>query len=81
MSGMNEQPIEFKIIATPTMYSLQIGTSGSTFQTSVYAKDLTVAPPVGGCFAGVMFGVYSFGKGEPVLDPADFSNVRMEETD
>ncbi|KAH6886378.1 glycosyl hydrolase [Thelonectria olida] len=80
MPGMNNQPLEFKISATPTTYSLQIGTSGSTFQTSVNVKDLTVAPPVGGCFVGVMFGVYSFGKGEPVLDPADFSNVRIEES-
>lgn len=79
MPGMNDQAIEFKISATPTAYSLQISRPGSTFQTTVRARDLTVAPPVGGCFAGVMFGMYSFGKGEPVLDAADFWRVRMEE--
>lgn len=41
------------------------------------AEDLTVAPPVGAAFTGVMFGVYAFGKGEPVLDAADFGGIRM----
>ncbi|RSL40376.1 hypothetical protein CEP54_016136 [Fusarium duplospermum] len=42
-------------------------------------EKLTVAPPVGGCFTGVMFGVYSFGKGQPVLEPADFSDISIIE--
>lgn len=41
------------------------------------AEDLTVAPPVGAAFTGVMFGVYAFGRGEPVLDPAFFGGIRM----
>lgn len=41
------------------------------------AEDLVVAPPVGGAFTGVMFGVYAFGKGEPVLDPADFTSIKV----
>ncbi|KAJ9133012.1 Non-reducing end alpha-L-arabinofuranosidase BoGH43B [Pleurostoma richardsiae] len=42
------------------------------------AEDLTVMPPVGGAFTGAMFGVYACGRGEPVLDPADFSDLRVE---
>jgi hypothetical protein len=40
---------------------------------------LTATPPVGASFAGAMLGVYSFGDGEPVLDPADFSDISIEE--
>lgn len=43
----------------------------------VPAKDLTFYPPIGGAFTGAMFGVYSFGKGEPVLDPADFKDITV----
>lgn len=44
----------------------------------VQSKLLTRSPPIGGAFTGVMFGVYSFGKMEPVLDPADFSKISLE---
>ncbi|KAF3762225.1 family 43 glycoside hydrolase [Cryphonectria parasitica EP155] len=43
------------------------------------ADALTVMPPVGGAFTGVLFGLYSFGRGEPVLDPADFAEIRVSE--
>lgn len=46
----------------------------------VRSSDLTIAPPIGGSFTGVMFGVYSFGANEPVLDPADFSNLQIVES-
>ena len=36
-------------------------------------------PPFGGCFAGVIFGIYSCGKNQPVLDPADFWDLSTEE--
>jgi hypothetical protein len=36
-------------------------------------------PPVGGCFTGVMFGIYSFGRNQPVLDPADFLEISTKE--
>ncbi|KAF4982103.1 hypothetical protein FZEAL_2209 [Fusarium zealandicum] len=70
--------VEFEIRASPTTYTLSgvVGDKSDSF--SILAKDLTVAPPVGGCFTGVMFGIYSFGKGEPVLDPADFSDISIE---
>jgi hypothetical protein len=45
------------------------------------AEDLTVLPPVGGAFAGVMYGVYAFGRGEPVLDPADFTAIGVVSED
>ncbi|KAI5460362.1 glycosyl hydrolase [Mariannaea sp. PMI_226] len=77
-TSSGDQPIKFKIEATPTTYSLHISTLDSALESSVSARDLTVAPPVGGSFTGVMFGLYSLGKGEPVLDPADFSDIRME---
>lgn len=50
---------------------------GSTAHVSCSAEDLTIMPPVGGAFTGVMFGVYAFGRGEPVLDPADFTDIRV----
>jgi hypothetical protein len=46
---------------------------------TVDASGLTVVPPHGGCFAGTMFGIYSHGKNQPVLDPADFSDISIEE--
>ncbi|KAF4996497.1 hypothetical protein FDECE_12413 [Fusarium decemcellulare] len=69
----------FMIVATPTDYWFYttLGPGVGLFQ--VLAKDLTIAPPVGGCFTGVMFGIYSFGRGEPVLDPADFSEIIIED--
>lgn len=78
--------IQFTIEARPVYYSL------SAIETESGRKDtigtllapvekLTVAPPVGGCFTGVMFGVYSFGRGQPVLDPADFWDISITEVD
>ncbi len=50
--------------------------SGSTFLGGCEVWPKTVNPPLGDCFAGAMYGIYSFGKGEPVLDPADFGGRR-----
>ncbi|CAM1503611.1 Fc.00g012020.m01.CDS01 [Cosmosporella sp. VM-42] len=60
-------------------YNMSIETEHGKSRWEMLAKDLIVAPPVGGSFTGMMFGIYSFGKGEPVLDPADFSDIRIEE--
>lgn len=38
----------------------------------VAAEDLTVAPPVGGAFAGAMYDVYSMGNGESCARPCRF---------
>ncbi|OBT56544.1 hypothetical protein VE04_03239 [Pseudogymnoascus sp. 24MN13] len=54
------------------------GKDDSKSLASVQSKLLTRSPPIGGAFTGVMFGVYSFGKMEPVLDPADFSKISLE---
>ncbi|KAJ9130888.1 Arabinanase/levansucrase/invertase [Coniochaeta hoffmannii] len=69
--------VELSVSCLETGYNIKIW-AGQLFHSSyVAAEDLTVAPPVGGTFAGVMYGVYSFGKGEPVLDPADFRDIRV----
>jgi hypothetical protein len=64
-----------------TSYHLSIEAGEAKWDFTVPAANLTVLPPVGGTFAGVMYGVYSFGKGEPVLDPADFRDIGVWDTD
>jgi hypothetical protein len=68
--------VQLAIRSTPETYTLSV--SGATRKASfmVRADALTVMPLVGGAFAGVMFGLYSFGAGEPVLDPADFTGLQ-----
>ena len=62
----------------PESYTLSLSGRGDTrARFSLPAEALTVSPPVGGAFAGAMFGIYAFGDGEPVLDPADFCDIRM----
>ena len=78
--------IQFTIEARPIDYSIsaietQSGGKDVIGAMLAPAEKLTVAPPVGGCFTGVMFGVYSFGKGQPVIDPADFWAISMTEVD
>ncbi|KAK6204208.1 hypothetical protein LQW54_008327 [Pestalotiopsis sp. IQ-011] len=72
---------ELKIEARPREYrlSLQFKNDNKPFEFSVPAAALTIMPPVGGAFCGTMFGIYSFGKGEPVLAAADFSDVFVRE--
>ncbi|KAJ4352094.1 uncharacterized protein N0V89_007440 [Didymosphaeria variabile] len=43
------------------------------------AEELAVTPPVGMSFTGTMLGVYSFGNSEPVLEPADFTDIHVRE--
>ncbi|KAJ4166591.1 hypothetical protein NW765_007832 [Fusarium oxysporum] len=78
--GDSLQNVEFSIRAYPTKYELSLKAGGK--ESEVYTVDasaLTVMPPHGGCFAGTMFGIYSYGKNQPVLDPADFSEISTEE--
>lgn len=72
-------PFKLNLICEGSTYTLTFdqGQGGSHAQFSFSAEDLTVMPPVGGAFTGVMFGVYAFGRGEPVLDPADFTDIRV----
>lgn len=41
------------------------------------SEALAVTPPVGMSFTGMMFGVYASGNWEPVLKPADFSDIHI----
>lgn len=65
--------------ATPTTYTLKISQCSSEWSFSFNTEDLCIMPAVGGAFTGTMFGVYSFGAWEPVLDPADFTNIVIRE--
>lgn len=72
------QPVKLLIICQGSKYFLvleQLGIEQARITCS--AGELTVLPPVGGAFAGVMYGIYAFGKGEPVLDPADFKEISV----
>ncbi|RSM10861.1 hypothetical protein CEP52_003367 [Fusarium oligoseptatum] len=78
--------LQFTIEARPIDYSISATEAESGRKDVIGAMlapvdKLTVTPPVGGCFTGVMFGVYSFGKGQPVLDPADFKDISITEVD
>ncbi|ETS81986.1 hypothetical protein PFICI_06988 [Pestalotiopsis fici W106-1] len=75
---------ELKIEARPREYRLSLQSGGHNskpLEFSVPAVALTTMPPVGGAFCGTMFGIYSIGKGEPVLVPADFSGIFVREGD
>lgn len=75
--------VMLRIEARPREYHLSLEfDSDSTYEPikfSVPASALTTMPLVGGAFCGAMYGVYSIGKGEPVLVPADFSDIFVRE--
>ncbi|KAI0109160.1 glycoside hydrolase family 43 protein [Nemania sp. FL0031] len=75
-----DETIRLRIEATPTTYDLSFALQNYESSYRVEAKDLTVMPPIGGAFCGVMFGIYSFGHLEPVLDSADFFDFIIKET-
>ncbi|KAI1358734.1 glycoside hydrolase family 43 protein [Xylaria arbuscula] len=72
--------IQLRIEAKPTEYKLSCGLGGHESSFCVDAKDLAVMPPVGGAFCGTMFGIYAFGRWEPVLDAADFFDLNIRAT-
>ncbi|KAH9892958.1 glycoside hydrolase family 43 protein [Xylariomycetidae sp. FL2044] len=74
-----EDIVEMRIEAEHTKYELYVKLGDREERCACASKDLTVMPPVGGAFCGAMFGLYSFGKSEPVLDPADFYEVNIME--
>lgn len=69
--------VTFHLTCYESQYVLRASIGEFEHDFVVPAEKLTVAPPVGGTFAGVMYGVYSFGNGEPVLDPADFRDITV----
>lgn len=74
---LTQGPVNLTLRCSGATYELELRQGTSKASQTCRAEDLTVMPPVGGAFAGVMFGVYSFGKGEPVLDPAEFTAIRV----
>lgn len=81
LSGMetplSQGPVRLTLRCSGATYNLELRQGASKASRTCRAEDLTVMPLLGGAFAGVMFGLYSFGKGEPVLDPADFTDIRV----
>ena len=61
--------------ANSTYYKLSVRFGEMVRDFTFEVDRLTVAPPVGGAFTGAMFGIYSCGQWEPVLDPADFTSI------
>lgn len=59
-----------------TRYRVGVNQGSERDYATCCADDLTIIPPVGGAFTGTMFGIYAFGNGEPVLDPADFTDIK-----
>jgi hypothetical protein len=74
------EPVQLSITAGATDYHLEVSASGETASAAVKSESLTIFPPVGGAFCGTMFGIYSFGKSEPVLDAADFTDIEIKAT-
>ncbi|KAH8899237.1 Arabinanase/levansucrase/invertase [Thozetella sp. PMI_491] len=73
--AMETTGLELAVECRPTSYKLSVTGGSVSHSVEVPAEKLTVAPPVGACFTGVMYGIYSCGKGEPVLDAADFWDI------
>ncbi|RYP83493.1 hypothetical protein DL770_005383 [Monosporascus sp. CRB-9-2] len=74
------ETVALSVEAYPATYRLRMAFGGEERSFDVAAQTLTVMPPVGGAFCGAMFGIYSFGEWEPVLDPADFSDIKITES-
>ncbi|KZL70308.1 glycosyl hydrolase [Colletotrichum tofieldiae] len=72
-------PVQLTITTKPTEYEMRLSVGEVNTDFSFASEALTVLPPVGGAFCGVMYGVYSFGRSEPVLDPSDFTDIEILE--
>ncbi|KAF6798228.1 Non-reducing end alpha-L-arabinofuranosidase BoGH43B 2 [Colletotrichum sojae] len=72
-------PVTLTAMAVPDGYDMNLTVGETRPAINFTSEDLTVFPPVGGAFCGVMFGIYSFGRSEPVLDPSDFSDIEIRE--
>jgi hypothetical protein len=68
-------PAQLSAQATTTTYTLELLQGSLKWSFAFNTEDLCIMPPIGGAFTGTMFGVYSFGDWEPVLDPADFKDI------
>jgi hypothetical protein len=73
------KPSQLSAQATPVSYTLTLSQGSSRWSFAFDTEDLCVMPPVGAAFTGTMFGIYSFGSWEPVLDPVDFKDILIRE--
>lgn len=66
------------IKATPSNYSFHynLGTKDKQLLT-LPMTEVVRDPDVGGAFAGMMWGIYACGNGEPCLEPVVFSSVSV----
>lgn len=74
-SSSTLQPFTLRIEAQLSSYKLVLSSRDLNCDFDFPASYLTVAPPVGSVYGGMLFGLYALGDGEPVLDPADFSDI------
>jgi hypothetical protein len=76
------QPFKLTVACQGSKYVLALEQMGiEQAQVTCSAEHLTIMPPVGGAFAGVMYGIYASGRGEAVLDPADFTDIGVVSQD
>ena len=75
-----DDAVQLTIDTTSTDYKLTLSAGGEVSASVAFsAETLTINPPVGGAFTGTMYGIYAFGKSEPVLDPSDFWDIEIAE--
>lgn len=72
-----DDTVQLTIDATSAAYRLTLSVGEVSATVTFAAETMTIMPPVGGTFAGTMFGIYAFGRSEPVLDPADFWDIEI----
>ncbi|CAH0053697.1 unnamed protein product [Clonostachys solani] len=70
-------PVKLSIQSKPTNYILSLQSANTEINVAVASETLTIFPPVGGAFCGAMYGIYSFGSSEPVLEPSDFRAITI----
>ncbi|KNB18155.1 hypothetical protein FOXG_15785 [Fusarium oxysporum f. sp. lycopersici 4287] len=56
-------------------YEAGIALWWSQFSHATIGITLVELYDVGSVYGGMLFGLYALGDGEPVLDPADFSDI------
>lgn len=85
MKGVHLDPKEvlLEIHSLQSVYDLSISnpTRKGEVSETVPTSELITSPPSGGAFTGIMFGLYAFGNDEPCLDPADFSDISITQSE
>lgn len=74
-----QAPFDLELHCRGKQYTLGVKQGSEQAYATLAAPDLITMPVHGAAFAGVLFGMYSFGKGEPVLSPADFTEIRVQD--